>query len=285
MPARRYVEPEAGLEEIPLLGGDVSEGVVRVGDTVRRPLGPNSAVIHAVLEHLEHVGFAGSPRLLGVDDRNREVLTFLHGEVAGRPRPGWIGDEARLGSVARLLRGYHLSMQGFVLPAGLRPDWGIPELPELPDVEPPQPVQVIGHQDITCENVVFRGGVAVGLIDFDLIKPTSVLMDVVNALVWWAPLADPVDRYPGMRALDAARRCRVFCDAYGLDGPSREILVQVARNTAARSWVLMRHRAATIGGGWRRMWDEGVGDTIRRRESWLTAHEDELTARLLSPAR
>jgi hypothetical protein len=268
-----------------LLGGDVSEGVVRVGDTVRRPLGPNSPVIHAVLMHLEHVGFTGAPRLLGVDDRNREVLTFLPGEVAGRPRPAWIGEEPRLQSVARLLRDYHHAMQGFVLPAGLAPEWGIPALPELPEVQPAQPVQVIGHQDVTCENVVFRDGVAVGLIDFDLIRPTSVLMDVVNALVWWAPLADPVDRYPGMRDLDAGRRSRVFCDAYGLDVPSRQVLVQVARSNAARSWVLMKHRAETIGGGWRRMWDEGVGDTIRRRKSWLTAHEDELTHRLLARSR
>jgi hypothetical protein len=33
------------------------------------------------------------------------------------------------------------------------------------------------------------------------------------------------------------------------------------------------------------MWDAGVGDTIRRRQSWLSEHEDELTARLLSPLR
>ncbi|TMR23805.1 aminoglycoside phosphotransferase family protein, partial [Actinomadura geliboluensis] len=28
--------------EVPLFGGDVSEGVVRVGETVRRPLGAHS---------------------------------------------------------------------------------------------------------------------------------------------------------------------------------------------------------------------------------------------------
>jgi hypothetical protein len=31
----------------------------------------------------------------------------------------------------------------------------------------------------------------------------------------------------------------------------------------------MRHRAEVDGGGWRRMWDEGVGDVIKRREAWL----------------
>ncbi|TDC77495.1 aminoglycoside phosphotransferase family protein, partial [Actinomadura sp. 7K507] len=44
---------------MPLSGGDVSEGVVRVGDTVRRPLGAHSPAVHGVLRHLEAVGFDG----------------------------------------------------------------------------------------------------------------------------------------------------------------------------------------------------------------------------------
>ncbi|MBN8880879.1 MAG: aminoglycoside phosphotransferase family protein, partial [Salana multivorans] len=75
--------------EIPLPGGDVTDGVVRVGDTVRRPIGDHSALVHRVLRHLEDAGFAGAPRLLGVDDRQREILTFVDGEVAGRPWPAW----------------------------------------------------------------------------------------------------------------------------------------------------------------------------------------------------
>jgi hypothetical protein len=34
---------ETGQIKIPLTGGDVTEGVVRVGDTVRRPVGPHWA--------------------------------------------------------------------------------------------------------------------------------------------------------------------------------------------------------------------------------------------------
>jgi hypothetical protein len=42
------LSPVAGLTEKPLLGGDVTEAVVRVGHTVRRPLNPESAVIHDI---------------------------------------------------------------------------------------------------------------------------------------------------------------------------------------------------------------------------------------------
>jgi len=92
--------------EIPLLGGDVTEGVVRVGNTVRRPLQATSPLVHALLKHLEAVGFDGAPRFLGVDDRGREILSYIPGEVAGRPRPPWIADEDRMISLARLVRAY-----------------------------------------------------------------------------------------------------------------------------------------------------------------------------------
>src|SRR5581483_9016703 len=96
----------AGGVESALAGGDVTEGVVRVGDTVRRPVGPHSPLVHALLTHLESAGFAGAPRFLGIDGSGREVLSYIDGEVAGRPRPPWITDEGRLASVGRLVRAY-----------------------------------------------------------------------------------------------------------------------------------------------------------------------------------
>ena len=59
-----------------------------------------------MLKHLEAVGFDGAPRFLGVDDRGREILSYIPGEVAGRPRPPWIADEDRMISLARLVRAY-----------------------------------------------------------------------------------------------------------------------------------------------------------------------------------
>jgi hypothetical protein len=38
--------------EIPLAGGNMSSGVVRLGDTVRRPAGPWKPAVHALLTHL-----------------------------------------------------------------------------------------------------------------------------------------------------------------------------------------------------------------------------------------
>lgn len=118
--------------EVPLAGGDVTEGVVRVGQTVRRPLGPHSPLVHEVLRHLERAGFDGAPRLLGIDDQGREILTYVDGEVAGRPLPDWVADEERIVSVARLVRRYDDAVAGLGIPDTVEPVEDPPGAPGAP---------------------------------------------------------------------------------------------------------------------------------------------------------
>ena len=273
---------EAGQAEIPLAGGDVTEGVVRVGDTVRRPVGPHSPLVHALLTHLESVGFAGAPRFLGIDRAGREVLSYVEGEVAGRPRPPWIADEDRLASVGRLVRAYDDAAASFVPPPGALPGTEPAGPPGVPPA-PSHPPELIGHVDITPENVVFRDGGAYALIDFDLAKPATRADEMFNTMMWWAPLADPRDVDPLLQGADVPRRARILADAYDLSGADRERVIEVAVMRTRRSWHLMKQRAETRGGGWQRMWDEGVGDVIKRREAWLDQHAPALAAALTAP--
>jgi hypothetical protein len=78
---RRFIE---------ILQDSAHRKVVRVGDTVRRPLHPWTPAVHALLRHLEALEFPYSPRVLGIDGEGGEILTFLDGEsgsrvTAGRP--------------------------------------------------------------------------------------------------------------------------------------------------------------------------------------------------------
>jgi hypothetical protein len=265
----------AGQAELPLAGGDVTEGVVRVGDTVRRPVGPHSPLVHALLAHLESAGFEGAPRFLGVDGAGREVLSYVHGEVAGRPRPAWIADESRLASVGRLVRAYDDAAASFVPPPGALAGTQ-PAEPSWVPAAPAYPPELIGHVDITPENVVFRDGQATALIDFDLAKWATRADEMYSAMMWWAPLFDPLDADPLLRGVDVTRRCRLLADAYGMSETDRGRVIEVAIIRSRRSWHLMKQRAELLGGGWQRMWDEGAGDQIKRRLAWLERNASSL---------
>jgi hypothetical protein len=273
----RYREQSPGAPETPLEGGDVTAGVVRVGDTVRRPLNAQSPAIHRYLAHLERRGFVESPRFLGIDRRGREVLTYIEGEMGGRPLHGWAADENVLVAIARLQRRIHECSSDFTLPRGIV--WAKPL--EIGGVPPSYVVaELVGHNDWTPENIIFVDREPVGLIDFDLAGPTTRLLDVVNAIMWWAPLRDPTDRDPLLRDVDAARRMRLYANAYGLGVEDRALLIGTAERRYLRSWHVMKYRAQHDGGGWARMWDEGAGDVIRRSIAWLDRERTALGAQL-----
>jgi hypothetical protein len=88
-------------EEILLTGGRNTAGVVRFGDTVRRPLRGDHNWAHGLLTHLEEQGFDGSPRFLGIDERDREIMSYLPGDV-----PSDLGHfaEFQLAAAGALLR-------------------------------------------------------------------------------------------------------------------------------------------------------------------------------------
>jgi hypothetical protein len=195
--------------EIPLAGGNVNSGVVRVGDTVRRIQTPASATIHRLLLHLEAKGFAGSPRFLGIDDQGREILSFVPG-TTGIPTAIWQQDEALTAS-ARLLRQFHDATVDFPHDDGTV--WAY----AYPDV---QRREVVCHNDYAPYNFVYTGEMPVAVIDFDLAGPGPRLRDIAYAAYWMTPLSfNSSDQVP-FAAADAdagSRRLKLFCAAYGID--------------------------------------------------------------------
>lgn len=104
--ARTWDAPSVFEEE--LLSGGNTTVVVRVGDTVRRPVGPWTPAVHDLLGHLSRVGFAGSPRALGVDESQREILEFVPGEVGtllpSEPLPEWFRTPEACWAIGRWIR-------------------------------------------------------------------------------------------------------------------------------------------------------------------------------------
>ncbi|WP_406474882.1 hypothetical protein [Streptomyces platensis] len=72
-------------EEQPLAGGNVSAGVVRVGDTVRRPAGPWTPAVHADAYGLDEAERRRLVPLLG--RRTRAMHDFLREQAALGTQP------------------------------------------------------------------------------------------------------------------------------------------------------------------------------------------------------
>lgn len=146
-----------------LTGGSENEGeVTRVGDTVRRPRRAGFEVVEALLQHLERVGFEGSPRLLGIDRHGRQVLEYLDGTAYSTPP--WSDDDAanaaELGRLAAWLRRLHDATATFQPP---------PET--TPFRELPLPGTTWTHGDPGYSNVVYSDRRLVGLIDWEFAAP------------------------------------------------------------------------------------------------------------------
>jgi hypothetical protein len=124
--------------------------------------------------------------------------------------------------------------------------------------------ELVTHRDYYPGNVVFRDGLPVALIDFDLAKPTTRLYDIVNALWYWAPLRDPRDRAPAFRDLDIPRRIALFADTYGMTARQRAGLASFAADVAHRYHEDARI-SAELDPVFRKLWEDGAKDQLPRR--------------------
>lgn len=155
----------------------MTSGVVRVGDTVRRPARPWTPAVHALLGHRHAAGFHGAPRPVGLDERGREVLTFIPGVVAWPDNARLLDHDDHLRRVARLIREFHDAVEGFQPP----PDAGWQNL------IPAEGTGIIAHHDLTPWNLVI-GADQWAFIDWDTAAPGSRLWDLAYALHGFVPL-------------------------------------------------------------------------------------------------
>ncbi|MGI5500677.1 phosphotransferase [Lentzea sp. CA-135723] len=221
--------------EIPLTGGRITVGVVRVGDTVRRPVGPHSPFVHRLLRYLDDVDVA--PKLLGIDERGREILGFQHGETRSEFRPrDWSRDQ--IAAAARLLRRLHDATAGSPLARG---------------------EETVCHNDFSPLNVTFADGLPVAAFDFDQAAPGPRARDLAYAAWLWllgAEIVHDLDHQLGL--------VRVLLDEYGLADRRDFGKRVVARVEAERD---LHARAGRV---------TGPDSWLAREIEWLRGHADEI---------
>jgi Phosphotransferase enzyme family len=156
-------------------------GVVRVGDTVRRPVKPDGGYVHALLDHFERCGFDGAPRFLGLDERGRAILTYIDGFAP--PHNGFRLSESAARAGGRLLRTVRDLTASTEFAAGS---------------------EVACHPGLSQPNFVFRDMSPVAIIDWDGTKPGRRRDNLGDFL--WAFVHPAVygDGEPAARMLDAA---------------------------------------------------------------------------------
>ncbi len=262
---------ENAPERLP--GGNVAP-VYRIGDSVRRTTGPWTPAVHALLRHLQDVGFAGAPRVIGIDDEGRESLTFIEGFVPYAPEiPEYIWTDDAMVAAAVLLRAYHDAVRTFEPPADAR--WRV-----LPDA--PTSGEIICHNDVAPWNTVYRDGMPHALIDWDFAAPAPAIWDVAYSAARFVPLYYDGTPYDGARRPpdlgDYARRLRLFCDAYGLNDRGDLLSVVQARQRVMYETVRQWGEAGVP--GFAEMWATGHADLPLRDLAFVKEHRRELASKL-----
>jgi hypothetical protein len=184
------------LDEVPLAGGRITKGVVRIGNTVRRPSKPMSGAVSCLLRHLEKKDFGGVQRYLGTDGHGTDVLSYILGYV---PLKWQFFPDETIEIAGKLLRAFHDATLGS----------------ELLQEEP-----VICHNDPGPNNVVFQDGRPIAFIDFDMMARGKGLDDL-GYMGWSWCISSKLDRQP---VSIQARQIGVLASSYGIDSTQRHDL-------------------------------------------------------------
>ncbi len=194
--------------EIPLDGGNSNNGVVRIGNTVRRNTQAFSGTVHRLLDTLHSAGFTKAPRFLGIDEKDREILSYIDGQCTVVPE--YWKDERFLTTAGELLRAFHVASANYIRTSN--DTWAY----EYPDKAMHE---VICHNDFAPYNLISGAQGFIAVIDFDLAGPGPRARDVAYAAYWLVPLSQSADDMKAAAVADTMNnsvRLKQFCAICGV---------------------------------------------------------------------
>ena len=194
--AMEHETPREPLAELPLSGGQLTPGIVRIGNTVHRPSKNNAEFVHELLLWLDQQGFGFAPRFLGVDEQGRDILTYLEGQT-WPDNSAMLPDEL-LVQAAQVIRRYHDLTTHCPLAQGQ---------------------EIVAHHELGPHNTIFRENRLVSLIDWDDAAPGTRLRDLANAVYNYVDVGHWESATANQTVDEQARRIHLMCTAYGWDDP------------------------------------------------------------------
>lgn len=238
-----------------LTGGNVNEGIEKVGDIIYRQ--QRNSYLHEFYKYMEEMNFEGVSRFFGVDKMNREKLSFIPGYVPGNSYPNcasYIWSDDNLMKVAKFMKDYHDMSTGFIKQAH-HLSWSSPLFKQ-------DKCEVICHNDAAPYNFVYQNEKFVGLIDFDEAYPGTRIWDLAYILYTNIPLAsfqpnlDKTTRdYLKSDAIIRKKRIKLFFSNYGQDHTKELFNVLIKRLEALCD--LIKYEAMNGNSAFKKMYDQG----------------------------
>ncbi|MCB5273717.1 hypothetical protein BJG92_01241 [Arthrobacter sp. SO5] len=234
-----------------LSGGNASESVVRIGNTVRKPWLENSAAVQKYLKALQAAGL-DVPKPLGKDHAGRYVTEYVEGVSALDQLPLGQHDLLRVG---RLIRQIHDASEGFELPDTT--GWNV----LLPAENP----NLMCHNDLAPWNLIV--GERWVFIDWDAAGPRTRLWDLAYAAQSFGML------FEGQPVPEAAARLRAVIDGYGADEIIREALPEALGKRTAAMHELLKSSHETGFQPWADMYVNGHGAHWRTAADYVVRNQ------------
>jgi hypothetical protein len=222
------------------------------------------------------VGFGDAPTFLGIDERGREVLSLVAGEVGlldpGASLPPWFRTREACVAIGDWLRRFHEAQSGFI------PD---PALPwRMCAGRPLRDGEVVVHHDAAPYNAVRRPDGGLTVIDWDFCAPGDPIEDLAFAAWQWVPLwADKEAVAAGhggaMTVPEAAAKLAALADGYDASADQRSRLVDacVARMNSHADGL---EAIAVTDPTFARLVDLGVSRNARLDAAWVRENEGAL---------
>lgn len=239
------------MEEEALSGGNATDGVVRIGSTVRKPWTDATPSVLAYMRAMRAAG-VDVPAVYGQDDCGRQITEFVPGRLAMDSEPLSLSELSRVGRLVRTIHDVSAAYQ-----PGADATW---------TTHIPAPgTELICHNDLAPWNLII--GDRWVFIDWDAASPSTRLWDLAYAAQAFTLNEASADPYVAACGLAA------FVDGYDADDDLRAALPAIMWRRTNAMYKLLRTSHATGVEPWGTMFTTGHGDHWKSVTKFVRSNE------------